>query len=135
MPAQAEPEAQEACKAEQREPRLAEAQAGQRAVCCMEAAPVVSAPCLALVWGCTRVLVKAPSGRQRLHVLAAWHATTQELVTVQTLTDVTAETVCAWLRRRAGTPPAWPSTIVRDKARDQKGALGQALARSLGIAW
>lgn len=135
MPAHADPEAQEACKAEPREPRLAEAQAGQRVVFFLEAAPGVYAPCLALVWCVTRWCVQAPSGRQRLHGLAAWHATTPAIVTVQHLTDVTAETVCALLRRLAGASPALPITIVRDHARDQQGALGQELARSLGLAW
>ena len=134
IPAKADPEVQEAFKAEQLAPRLAAAQAGQRAVFLMDAAHCVSAPFLALVWCCTRVFVKAPSGRQRLHVLAALHATTQEIVTVQNLTYVTAETVCELLRLLAGTSPALPITIVRDNARSQKCALVQELARSLGIA-
>src|SRR5215831_2725409 len=133
MPAKADPEAQEACKAEKRAPRLTEAQAGQRIVCFMDAAHCVYAPLLALVWCFTRVLVKAPSGRQRLHVLAALHATTKEIVTVQNLTYVTAETVCALRRLLAGAYPAVPITIVLDNARYQKCALVQELARSLGM--
>ena len=134
IPAKADPEVQEAFKAEQLEPRLAEAQAGQRAVFFMDAAHFVYAPFLALVWCFTRVFVKAPSGRQRLHVLAALHATTKEILTVQNLTYVTAETVCELLRLLAGTSPALPITIVLDNARYQKCALVQELARSLGIA-
>jgi len=117
IPAKADPEAQEAFKAEQLAPRRAEAQAGQRVVCFMDAAHCVYAPFLALVWCCTRLFVKAPSGRQRLHVLAALHATTKEILTVQNLTYVTAETVCELLRRLAGTHPALPITIVLDNAR------------------
>jgi transposase len=135
IPAKADPEGQEAFKAEQLEPRLAEAQAGQRAVFFMDAAHFVYAPFLALVWCFTRLFGKAPSGRQRLHVLAALHATTKEIVTVHNLTYVTAETVCALLRLLAGTSPAWPITLVLDNARYQKCALVQELARSLGIAW
>jgi hypothetical protein len=63
IPAKADPEEQEAFKAEQLEPRLAEAQAGQRVVFFMDAAHFVYAPFLALVWCFTRVFVKAPSGR------------------------------------------------------------------------
>src|SRR5436309_713579 len=133
IPAKADPEEQEAFKAEQLEPRLAEAQAGQRVVFFMDAAHFVYAPFLALVWCFTRVFVKAPSGRQRLNVLAALHATTKEIVTVQNLTYVTAETVCELLRLLAGTSPALPVTIVLDNARYQKCALVQELARSLGI--
>ena len=133
IPAQADPEAPAAFKAEQLEPRLAEAQAGQRVVFFMDAAHFVYAPFLAWVWCCARVFVKAPSGRQRFNVLAALHATTKEIVTVQNLTYVTAETVCELLRLLAGTYPAVPSTIVLDNARYQKCALGQDLARSLGL--
>jgi transposase len=133
IPATADPEAQEAFKAEQLEPRLAEAQAGQRVVFFMDAAHFVYAPFLALVWCFARVFVTAPSGRQRFNVLAALHATTKEIVPVQNLTYVTAETVCELLRLLAGTYPAVPSTIVLDNARYQKCALVQALARSLGI--
>lgn len=133
IPAKADPEEQEAFKAEQLEPRLAEAQAGQRVVFFMDAAHFVYAPFLALVWCFTRVFVKAPSGRQRLNVLAALHATTKEIVTVQNLTYVTAETVGELLRLLAGTYPAVPITIVLDKARYQKCALVQDLARSLGM--
>ena len=133
IPAKADPEAQEAFQAEKLEPRLAEAQTGQRAVFFMDAAHFVYAPFLALVWCFTRVFVKAPSGRQRLNVLAALHATTKELVTVQNLTYVTAKTVCELLRLLAGAYPAVPITIVLDNARYQKCALVQDLARSLGI--
>ena len=133
IPAKADPEAQEAFKAEKLEPRLAEAQAGQRMVFFMDAAHFVYAPFLAWVWCFTRVFVQAPSGRQRLNVLAALHATTKEIVTVQNLTYVTAETVCELLRLLAGAYPAVPITIVLDNARCQKCALVQDLARSLGI--
>src|SRR3989440_7300641 len=133
IPAKADPDVQAAFKAEQLEPRLAEAQAGQRAVFFMEAANFVYAPFLALVWCFTRLFVKAPSGRQRLNVLAALHATTKEIVTVQNLTYVTAETVCELLRLLAGTYSAFPITIILDNARYQKSALVQGLARSLGI--
>ena len=133
IPATADPVEQEVFTADKLEPRLAEALAGQRVVFFMDAAHVVYAPFLALVWCFTRVFVKAPRGRQRLNVLAALHATTKEILTVQNLTYVTAETVCALLRVLAGAYPAVPITIVLDKARYQKCALVQDLARSLGI--
>src|SRR5262249_14033469 len=114
IPAKADPVEQEAFKADKLEPRLAEAQVGQRVVFFMDAAHFVYALFLALVWCFTGVFVKAPSGRQRLNVLAALHATTKELFTVQNLTYVTAETVCELLRLLAGAYPAVPITIVLD---------------------
>jgi hypothetical protein len=77
------------------EPRLAAAKAGHRAVLFMDAAHCVFAPFLGMVWCFERLFVKAPSGRQRLNVLAALNAVTHELCTVEHLTYLTATTVCA----------------------------------------
>jgi len=68
------------------EPRLADAQAGQRAVFFMDAAHVVFAPFWGGVWCFQRLFVKAPSGRQRLHVLAAINALTHKGFTGENLT-------------------------------------------------
>ena len=60
----------------------------------MDAAHFVFAPCVGIVWGFERLFVKAPSGRQRVNVLAALNAITHDVLTVQNLTYITAETVC-----------------------------------------
>ena len=60
----------------------------------MEAAHVVFAPFVGIVWCFERLFVKAPSGRQRVNVLAALNAITHAVLTVQHLTYITAETVC-----------------------------------------
>jgi transposase len=133
IPAKADVKEQEGFKEEKLEPRLAEAKAGKRLVFFMDAAHFVYAPLLASLWCFERLFVKAPSGRQRLNVLAALNAMTQELFTVQNLTYVTAETVCELLRLLAGAHPGMPITIVLDNARYQKCALVQELAQSLGI--
>ena len=133
IPAKADVKAQEEFKEEPLEPRLAEAKAGRRLVFFMDAAHFVYAPFLGLVWCFERLFVKAPSGRQRLNVLAALNAITKELFTVQNLTYVTAETVGELLRLLAGAHPGMPITLVLDNARYQKCALVQALAQSLGI--
>src|ERR671917_789466 len=133
IPAKADVKEQEGFKEEKLEPRLAEAKAGKRLVFFMDAAHFVYAPFLALVWCFERLFVKAPSGRQRLNVLAALNATTQEIFTVQNLTSVTAETVCELLELLAGAHPGMAITIVLDNARYQKCALVQELAQSLGI--
>jgi hypothetical protein len=44
----------------------------------MDAAHCVFAPCWGIIWCVTRLVVKAPSGRQRLKVLAAFKAITHE---------------------------------------------------------
>jgi transposase len=115
------------------EPRLAEAKAGQRAVFFMDAAHFVFAPFVGMVWCFERLLVKAPSGRQRVNVLAALNAITHDIFTVQNLTYITAETVCELVRLLAGTQPGIPITVILDNARYQRCALVQTVAQELGI--
>ena len=133
IPAKADVTAQEAFKIEHLEPRLDEAKAGQQLVFFMDAAHFVFAPFLGVVWCCERLFVKAPSGRQRLNVLAALNATTRDIFTVQNLTYITSETVCALLQLLAGAHPGVPLTIVLDNARYQRCALVQSLAQRLNI--
>ena len=99
----------------------------------MDAAHFVFAPFLGMVWCVTRLFVKAPSGRQRLNVLAALNARTREVFTVQNLTYITAETVCELLRLLAGAHPGIPITIILDNARYQRCALVQTAAQTFGI--
>ena len=67
-------------------------------------------------------------------VLAALNATTRARGPVSTLPAITAETVCALRRRRAGAHPGVPLTIVRDQARAQRCALVPSLAQRRGLA-
>jgi transposase len=99
----------------------------------MDAAHFVFAPFLGIIWCFTRLFVKAPSGRQRLNVLAALNAITHELYTVENLTYITAETVCELLRLVAGAHAGIPISIILDNARYQRCALVQAVAQELGI--
>jgi transposase len=99
----------------------------------MDAAHFVFAPFLGMLWCFTRLFVKAPSGRQRLNVLAAVDAITHELFTIENLTYITAETVCELLRRLAGAYQGLAITIILDNARYQRCALVQAAADALGL--
>jgi hypothetical protein len=83
----------------------------------MAAAHFVFAPFLGSVWCFQRLFVKAPSGRQRLNVLAALDAIRHELCTVENLTYITAETVCELLRLLAGADQGIPITLILDNAR------------------
>jgi transposase len=99
----------------------------------MDAAHFVFAPFLGVVWCFQRLFVKAPSGRQRLNVLAALNAISHELFTVENLTYITAETACALWRLLAGAHQGIPITIILDNARYQRCALVQSVAQELGI--
>jgi transposase len=99
----------------------------------IDAAHFVFAPFLGIVWCFQRLFVKAPSGRQRVNVLAALNAITHEVLTVQPLTYMTAETVCELLRLLANAQPDIPVTVILDNARYQRCALVQSVAQTLGI--
>ena len=99
----------------------------------MDAAHFVFAPFLGIVWCFQRLFVKAPSGRQRLNVLAALNAISHELFTVENLTYITSETVCELLRLLARAHQGLLITIILDNARYQRCALVQTVAETLGI--
>jgi transposase len=99
----------------------------------MDAAHFVFAPFLGIVWCFQRLFVRAPSGRQRLNVLAALNAINHTLFTVENLTYITAETVCELLRLLAGAHTGIPITVFLDNARYQRCALVQTVAQELGI--
>jgi transposase len=133
IPAKADPEKQAAYLAQEMEPRLAEAQAGKRAVFFLDAAHFVLAPFLGFLWSVVRVFIQAPSGRQRFNVLGALNAITHELVTVSNDTYITAETVCALLHQLAALNLSVPISVFLDNARYQKCELVRATAASLHI--
>jgi len=78
IPAKADAEVQDAFKQTELEPRLEEAQAGQRAVFLVEAAHFVLAPFLGMLCCFARVFIRAPAGRQRFNVLGALNAITHQ---------------------------------------------------------
>jgi hypothetical protein len=91
----------------------------------MDAAPFVFAPLLGYLWSLSRLFVRAPSGRQRLHVLGALKAITHEVVTVTNDAYSKAQSVWALLMQLASLPVNIPLTLVLDNARYQKCAVVQ----------
>ena len=133
IPAKADPVVQAAYLEQEIEPRLAQAQAGQRAVFFMDAVHFVLAPFLGFLWSVTRIFIRAPAGRQRFNVLGALNAITHELISVTNDTYINAESVCALLHKLAALHLTVPITIFLDNARYQKCALVFATAASLRI--
>jgi transposase len=133
LPAKADPDKQAEYLAQEIEPRLAEAQAGKRAVFFVDAAHFVLAPFLGFLWSFVRVFIKAPAGRQRFNVLGALNARTHELVMVTNDTYIHAESVCELLRKLAALNLGVPITLFLDNARYQKCALVMATAADLHI--
>ena len=133
IPAKADPEVQAVYLEQVLAPRLAEAQAGQRAVFFVDAAHFVLAPFLGFLWSLTRLFIQAPAGRQRFNVLGALNAITHELVTVTNDSYITAASVCDLLHRLAALNLGVPITLFLDNARYQKCALVMTTATSLHI--
>jgi transposase len=115
------------------EPRLTEAQAGERAVFFVEAAHFVFGAFLGYLGCFVRCWIKAPSGRQRFNVLGALKAITHEVITVTNLPYLNSESVCQLLYKLVELGLQVPLTLVLDNARYQRCALVQAVADPLGI--
>jgi transposase len=115
------------------EPRLAQAQAGQRAVFFVDAAHFVLSAFLGFLWSMQRLFIKAPSGRQRFNVLAALKAITHEIITITNDSYITATEVCLLLEKLTALNLAVPITLFLDNARYQRCALVIEKARSLNI--
>ncbi len=129
--AKADPDQRAAYLAQELEPRLAEAQAKQRAVFFADAAHFVLAPYLGFLWTVARLFLQAAAGRQRFNVQGAVNAVTHELITVTNDTYIAAETVCPLLAKLATLNLAVPITAVLDDARYQKCVLVTKAAANL----
>jgi transposase len=115
------------------EPVLEEARAGKGQVFFVDAAHFVMGAFLCCVWCLARLFIRGGSGRKRYSVLGAWNAVTHELVSITTDATVSADTMCALLRKIAALGLQGPITLVLDNARYQHCALVMDLAKSLNI--
>ena len=74
---------------------------GERVIFFVDAAHFVLGAYLGWVWCFARMLVRAPSGRQRFNVLGALHAITHQLITVTNDSYINATSVCELLEKIA----------------------------------
>ena len=88
---------------------------------------------LGWLWCFARVVVRAPSGRQRFNVLGALNAITHQLVTVTNESYINATSVCTLLEQIAQLGLQTPITVVMDNARYQRCRLVLAKAADLRI--
>ena len=124
---------QEEFRQQQLEPRLAEAEKGERDVLFMDAAHFVHGTFLGMLWCFIRIFIPSPSGRKRFNVLGALHAVSKEVLTITNETYIDAQCVCRLLLQIAQYYGTRPITVVLDNARYQKCALVQGFAAQLGI--
>jgi transposase len=112
---------------------LEQAKAGQRSVFFVDAAHFVLGAYLGWFWCFARVLVRAPSGRQRFNVLGALNAITSQLVTVTNESYINATSVGELLEKLARLGLQTPITVVMDNASSQRCRFVQEKAAALGI--
>jgi transposase len=115
------------------EPLLEAARTGQGHVFFVDAAHFVMGAFLCCIWCMVRVFIRGGAGRKRYSELGAWNAVTHELISITTDATVSAETMCALLRKIAALGLQGPITLVLDNARYQHCALVMVLAKSLNI--
>jgi transposase len=88
---------------------------------------------LGFLWCFARVVVRAPSGRQRLNVLGALDAITHQLITVTNESYINSVSVGELLEKIAGLGLQTPITLVMDNARYQRCRYVLEIAARLGI--
>lgn len=118
---------------EQLEPVLDRARRGEEHVFFVDAAHFVMGSFLCCVWCLVRQMIRGGSGRKRYNVLGAWNAVTRELVSITNATVVSADTMCALLRKIAALGLVGPITLVLDNARYQHCKVVMALAGELNL--
>ena len=133
VPSKADLDEQERFIEEELEPRLKEAESGERKVFFVDAAHFVLAPFLGYLWCFVRQFVKAPAGRQRFNVLGAIDAVTHELITITNDTYINAHSFIGLLYKIANRRFSVPVTLVLDNARYQKCKIVWAVAKILNI--
>ena len=134
IPAKADPERQDNYLAEVLEPALEQAHQGKAHVLFVDAAHFVLAPFLGWLWSFARVFIKAPAGRQRLNVLGAVDAITQQLHYLSNTTRINTDTLISFLGQlRAAYPTTLTLYLVLDNARYQHNKAVKAWAEHLKI--
>ena len=133
MPSKADSDEQERFINEDMEPRLEEAESGERKVFFVDAAHFVLSPFLGYLWCFVRIFIKAPAGRQRFNVSGALDAITHELITITNDTYINACSFIGLLYKIANRRYTVPVTLVLDNARYQKCKIVWAVAKMLDI--
>jgi len=112
---------------------LAQACAGTRTVFFVDSTHFVLGAYLGYLWALARLVIRAPSGRQRFNVLGALNALTHELVSVTNETYINALSVCELLVKVADLKLSGPVTLAMDNARYQHCRLVMEKAAELKI--
>ncbi len=133
IPAKADVEKQAIFKEKVLEPLIELAQAGKAHLFFMDSAHFILQPFVCMLWCFSRIFIKAASGRNRINVLGALHATTLQLETVINTEYINALTIIELLNQIAKNFAGIPIYIVLDNARYQHCKIVIETAKELGI--
>ena len=120
IPAKADPVAQDGYLKSSLEPRIREAEKGERALLFMDAAHFVWQLYLGVLWCITRIFIPAASGRTRINVLGAYDPIKNNLVKIINRSYINSETIIELLGMIKTAYFDIPITIVLDNARYQR---------------
>jgi transposase len=133
IPAKADVEKQAIFKEKVLDPLIKLAQEGKAHLFFVDSAHFILQPFVCMLWCFSRVFIKAASGRNRINVLGALHATTLQLETVINTEYINALTIIELLHQIAKNFAGLPIHIVLDNARYQHCRLVIQTAKELGI--
>lgn len=120
IPGKADPQLQFDFFTTELSPRLEEAGKGLRKVFFVDAAHFVLGSFLGMIWRFGRIFVKSGCGRQRYSVLGALDSHSKEVITVRTIGNINAESVCELIDSIRRGHPDQALTLVMDNARYQR---------------
>ena len=98
-----------------------------------DAAHFVLQPFLCSLWCAFRVFIKASAGRNRINVLGAVNACTQEVITLINTTYITSATLIEFLKLLKEKFSDKPIAIILDNAKYQHCFVVTTFAKSIGI--
>ncbi len=133
VPGKADPQQQEQWLAEHLEVEIQAAQKGESVLLFVDAAHFVLSQFCCMMWCVKRLFLRSGAGRNRINVLGALNAISQEVTTLINTTYINAEVIQNFLVKLREQYPMLPITIVLDNARYQHCKAVMAFAESLHI--
>jgi transposase len=133
VPGKADPQQQAQWLEEQLEAEIQAAQKGEKVLLFVDAAHFVLSHFCCMMWCVKRLFLRSGAGRNRINVLGALNAISQEVTTLINTTYINAEVIQEFLVKLREQYPLLPITLVLDNARYQHCKAVIAFAESLHI--
>lgn len=133
LPGKADPEKQQQWLEGPFKAELRAAQQGEKVLLFMDAAHFVLSHFCCMLWCAQRLFIRSGAGRNRINVLGALNALTQQITTLTNTRYINAEVIIEFLAQLRKQYADLPITIVLDNARYQHCKAVIAFAESIHI--